>query len=121
MTRPQFRVDRQLLDHNRTVLTVVGELDVASARDFKEILFEVIATRPDAVIVDMARTTFVDSSGLAALLAGVKRLRPREGCLVLATANPSIAHSLQIIGLSDVLPIYPTREAALAGLNERDS
>ena len=121
MTQPQFRVDRELLDHNRTVLTVVGELDVASARDFKETLFEVIATAPDAVIVDMARTTFVDSSGLAALLTGVKRLRPREGCLVLATANPSIAHSLQIIGLSDVLPIYPTREAAIAALNERDS
>src|SRR4051812_2677646 len=38
MTRPRFRVDRQLLDHDRTVLTVVGELDVATAREFKEIL-----------------------------------------------------------------------------------
>jgi anti-sigma B factor antagonist len=121
MTKARFRIDRQLLDHNRTVLSVVGELDVASAREFKEILLDVIATGPDAVIVDLASTTFIDSSGLAVLLTGVKRLRPREGCLVLATANPAIAHSLQIIGLSDVLPIYPTREAALAALAARDS
>jgi anti-sigma B factor antagonist len=117
----EFRVDLELIAQNRALLTVTGELDVASARSFKQTLLEVIADGTDGVVVDLARTTFVDSSGVAALLTGVKRLRPRERRLVLVTTNPSIAHALEIIGLSEVLPIYASREAGLSALDERDS
>jgi len=114
---PEFRVQRDALAQNRTVLTVTGELDVASARGFKEVLLDVVDGGTDGVVVDLADTTFIDSSGLAVLLTAVKRLRPRTGRLVLVTTNPSIGHSLEIIGLSDVLPIYPSRDAAVSALD----
>jgi anti-sigma B factor antagonist len=113
----EFRVDLEPLARNRALLSVHGDLDVATARSFKQALLEVIEDGTDGVVVDLAGTTFIDSSGLAVLLTGVKRLRPRERRLVLVTTNPSIAHSLEIIGLIDVLPIYTSRDAAVTGLD----
>ena len=57
---PEFRVERDALAQNRTVLTVTGELDVASARGFKEVLLDVVDGGTDGVVVDLAETTFID-------------------------------------------------------------
>src|SRR4051812_49778493 len=52
-----------------------GELDLAHAYAFDEELRTVEATRPSTVVIDLRRLTFLDSCGLARLLAARPRAR----------------------------------------------
>lgn len=84
------------------VVRLVGELDVATAPDVAEFVqLEVSAVQPQHLVVDVAEVGFVDSSGLAALLA-VRRGVP-DGVLVVRRASPQLRRLLAITGVGDVL------------------
>ena len=59
-----------------TVVTVTGDLDLRSQAQTIEALVGAVGSA-DAVLVDLCPCPFVDSSGLAALLAGVREAKAR--------------------------------------------
>ena len=58
-----------------TVVAPSGELDLASAPAVRDALAGALADGAGAVVVDLSRVTFLDSTGLAALLNAARRLR----------------------------------------------
>ena len=64
----EFTVTRSESDHGATTVTVAGEVDLATAPKLRSAL---LATGGD-VTVDLAQVSFMDSSGLAALVAACK-------------------------------------------------
>jgi anti-anti-sigma factor len=66
-----------------STLALSGELDLASTRVFDERLVEVEATRPAKVVVDLGAVSFMDSTGLQALLRARERARGNSYRLVL--------------------------------------
>lgn len=92
-----FRVTREELA-DRIVVRVVGELDMATALELRS------ALRPDSgrpIVVDLAETTFMDSSGLNALVAAW------HGGTVVALRDPSpiVLRAIEISGLGEILTI----------------
>jgi len=63
----EFAVDEDRQD-GRSVVTVSGEVDVATAPSLRECLDRVVARDDDAVVVDMLGVTFIDSTGLGVLI-----------------------------------------------------
>jgi anti-sigma B factor antagonist len=55
-------------DHVRTVLALGGELDMAGASHLDQAMTAVRADRPEEVLVDLRDLSFLDSSGIMALL-----------------------------------------------------
>jgi anti-sigma B factor antagonist len=53
-------------------LEVAGELDVVSGGELREAVDRVLGESDQPLVVDLSRVTFVDSSGLAALLAAAQ-------------------------------------------------
>lgn len=74
-----------------------GELDLASARELKEVLF-VDAARKNEVLLDLSELTFMDSSGLSAILDHA-RTRNGDGPVVLVDPTPPVARLLELMSI----------------------
>jgi anti-sigma B factor antagonist len=98
-----------------TVVSVVGELDVATAPDLRLRLDDAIdRALQNAVVVDLLAVTFIDSTALGVLISGLKRSQGAGGELRIVVAEPRILKIFEITGLNDVLSIFPTIEEATA-------
>ena len=88
-----------------TVVTVRGEVDVYTAPHLRERLYEVIATGPSRVVLDLAPMTFIDSTGLGVIVGTLKRLREGGGDLALRAPSRSTRKVLEITGLTRIVDI----------------
>jgi anti-sigma B factor antagonist len=111
-----FDIRTEQLSGDTYVISLVGEVDLYTAPEFKQQLLEVIGQGAKEVVVDFTDTTFIDSTTLGVLVGGVKRLRSNEGQLSLVCSDRNITKIFEITGLDKVFTIYPTRDDALAGI-----
>lgn len=97
------------------VIAPEGELDIAGVGDFRAALSDVPSDPAHGVVVDLSSVSFIDSSGLGALVDLHNRLRRRNRQLaVVAPDGTAAAVLLNLAGLQGRMPIYSDREAALA-------
>jgi anti-sigma B factor antagonist len=90
-----------------------GEIDIARVAEFRAALSR--AESAPAVVVDLSCVSFIDSSGLGALVDLHNRLRrDRRQLAVVAPAGTAAALLLNLAGLQSRMAIFQTREAALA-------
>jgi anti-sigma B factor antagonist len=95
-----------------SVLRVAGEVDVATVPALRAALENAVRQeRP--VIVDMSRIGYIDSTGLAELLAVHRHAANRGQHFVLATPSRLLAKLLKLTHLSDTIPTYPSVDAAV--------
>lgn len=106
------------LDTDRAVVEVSGDLDFGTAPRLREVLLDLHQTGRDLVVVEMSTMGFMDSSGLGALLSGVKRAAAAGGVLVLARAPERVLRVLRVTGVVRVLPVFATLDEAFAHLDE---
>ena len=93
------------------VVTVRGEIDVASAPRLREAL-SVAGAGTDLCIVDLSAVTFVDSTALGVLIEAAQACRSAGRDLRLVVTDPHIAKVFAITGLDDVFSIYADGAAA---------
>jgi anti-sigma B factor antagonist len=98
--------------HN--VIEVIGRLDAETCEGLKRAFIDLAARGVRHATVDMAAVTFLDSSGLSALVAGLKTMRQVGGDLNLAAVRPQARTALRLTLLDTVLHVHDTREAAVS-------
>jgi anti-sigma B factor antagonist len=97
------------------VLTVHGEVDVMTTPRVRAHLVALLSDGRPQVIVDLEGVSFLDSSGLGALVAALKLARSRGGELrLVCNEQRSVRKVLEVTGLDRVLQRYDTLAAALA-------
>ena len=82
------------------VVRLVGEVDMATSPAVKNTLAELVEGGHLAVVVDLSEVTFMDSSGLHALVDAQRRLSESGGKVVLRKPGPAVDRLLQITGMS---------------------
>lgn len=92
-----------------------GRLEARNAFACKSFLRERIAAGATRVVVDLAAVTFIDSSGLGALVAAMKALQP-SGTFALAAPGPAVKAMLELTRTASVFTIFDTAEAAVRSL-----
>ena len=97
------------------VVRLNGRLDLLSAPDVKGRLGQVVAQGDRRIVVDLNDVSFVDSSGLGALIGGLKAARQAGGDLRIARPAQQAQTILELTTLNRVLRPYATVEEALAG------
>jgi anti-sigma B factor antagonist len=100
-------------DAEVAVLELEGELDISTLPSLQARLLEVVA-RNRCVVLDCMGLTFIDSSGMRLLLSALREVG-RDGCLVLACANPTVLRLFAVTGMDRTFDIRPSRDEALAG------
>jgi anti-sigma B factor antagonist len=114
----EFALTEEPLGEQRHVVAVRGEIDLFTAPELKKTLADAIENGATRVVVDLSETTFLDSTALGVLIGAVKRLRQRDGQLVIVNTDPNIQKTFEITGLDQIFTIADTRDAAIAALDE---
>jgi anti-sigma B factor antagonist len=97
-------VSEHHLEDGTIVLELRGELDVAVNDALRDVLLDTILTRrPPCVIVSMQHVTFVDSTGMGALLAGYNAARSAGVRYVVQNVAPFIEKQLRTTRIYDQL------------------
>ena len=90
-----------------------GRVDADTGPQLKITLRDLAAEGVRLIVVDLAEVDFMDSSGLSALVSGLRALRERDGSLHLCRPQPQPLTALRLTMLDRVFPIFATPEEAL--------
>jgi anti-sigma B factor antagonist len=98
------------------VVPVRGEVTFSNVAEFDRKLDRAFAEGARNLVIDLSEVTFIDSSGLSALLTASTRARERGGAVALVLARGEPPSIFRFRGVERLLFLYPSREAALAAL-----
>jgi anti-sigma B factor antagonist len=97
------------------VLTPEGKFNLVAAPPLKARIDDLVAAGKAHVVVDLHAVDFIDSSGLGALIGGLKAARQQDGDLRIAAAGAQVRAVLKLTNLDRILTPYATVEEALHG------
>ena len=102
-------------ENHTAVVALNGRFDLLSAVAVKQRLVDVVGAGYYRLVVDLQDVGFIDSSGLGALISGLKAARVAGGDLRLARPDKQVRYILEVSTLDRVLRPHATVEEALTG------
>lgn len=110
-----MEIEKSDIAAGAAVLRLEGRLNMVAAPRLKSAIDEAVDGGQSRVVVDLGSVTFMDSSGLGALIAGLKKARQASGDLRIAGVNRQVATVLELTNLDRVLRPHPSVQAATDG------
>lgn len=95
------------------VLAPEGKFNLVAAPPLKARIDDLVAEGKARLVVDLRAVDFIDSSGLGALIGGLKSARQQGGDLRIAAAGDQVRAVLKLTNLDRILSPYATVEEAL--------
>jgi anti-anti-sigma factor len=97
-------VRQQLLDDGTAVIELRGELDMAINDALRVLLVETVTkATPTRIVIDMLHVSFVDSTGIGALVAGFNAANEAGVEYTVRSMAPFVERQLRVAGLYDQL------------------
>ena len=103
-----------------TVLSVAGELDVATAPALLEEALRLLGRGDDRIVLDLAAVPFLDSSGINAIV-GILRSTRHRGHVAIAGPCRAVQRVFDLTSLDRLLPIAPSVPVAVDLLDRPSS
>ncbi len=98
-----------------TIFDLSGDIDFASSPKVRDsVLREIRESRTPRVVVNLSQVRYMDSSGVASLIEGLKASRDLGSRFILVGLSTSTRDVLQLSRLIKVFEVYDTEEQALA-------
>jgi anti-sigma B factor antagonist len=106
-------------DHSSaTVVVVAGDVDLGTAPQFEDELARAVEHHlGTGLIIDLTEVTFIDSTGLNALVRAFERQRLSGSSFGLVTDDSRVGMMLEVTRLDRVLKRYRTRDEALEAVS----
>jgi anti-sigma B factor antagonist len=111
----QFTIDPS--GNGATIVRPHGRLNMVTAASLKEVVVSQIAAGATQFVVDLADVEFMDSSGLGALVSGLKSARQAGGDLRIASATAQVHMVLKLTNLDRVLTLHDSVDEALTAID----
>ena len=108
---PATPVARQ---HLPIVLPLEGDIDLHVSPAVTESLNAMIKKKPERLVIDLSRATYIDSAGLAALILAMQEVEAYGGSFFLAGLQETLRSIFETSRLDGIFPIFPDVDAALA-------
>ncbi len=98
-----------------TIFDISGDIDLASSPELrKALLRELRELKMPRVVLNLGAVRYMDSSGVASLVEGLKASRDVGSRLILFGLNRSIREVLQLSKLLKIFEIYENEEQSVA-------
>jgi anti-anti-sigma factor len=98
------------------IAAIEGRLDAVSAPEFTERMSQLIDAGSDKIIVNFAELNYISSAGLRSILATAKKLKAKDGTILLTTLQGTVKEVFEISGFESIFQIFNSVEDALAEL-----
>jgi stage II sporulation protein AA (anti-sigma F factor antagonist) len=98
------------------LLKIHGTLDFSTAESFQTRLNETSAKDFKNIVVTLRKLSFIDSSGLTALLVGTRKIKALGGQFLIASIPETVAYTFEITSMADILDIYATEADAIRAI-----
>lgn len=96
-----------------TVVSLTGEIDMHSSPVLREKLFVLIKDRPQRLIVNFRDVSYIDSSGIATFVEGLKHMKTYNGRLQFSEIPQGILEIFSFSRLDKVFEIYASMDDAV--------
>ena len=93
------------------LVRVSGEVDLSWSQQVRKTILEALG-KAKAVGVELSNVSYMDSSGIAALVEGFQNARGKGQKFALVAASPPVRSVLKLARLDKVFPMVDTVEAA---------
>ncbi len=103
---------QEKLDHGISILLLEGEIDLHYAPVLRSLLQGKVRVQCPTLILELAQVSFIDSSGLAAIIEYFRDASEYGGVLCLVGMNQSLRTIFEIVRLDQVIPIFATTAEA---------
>ena len=108
---PATPVPRQ---HHPNVLPLEGDIDLHVSPLVRESLNAMIKKKPERIVIDLSRVTYIDSAGMAALILAMQEVEAYGGKFFLSGLQETIRSIFETSRLDGIFRIFPDVDAALA-------
>ena len=116
-----FKMDTRTLEQSLPIIELEGEVDVYTAPQLKQQMISILEGGAKMMVVNLTKVDYLDSTALGVLIGGLKRMRERDGNLVLICPSPRIRRVFEITGLDKIFDIYNSENDAQAALGEENT
>jgi anti-sigma B factor antagonist len=96
------------------VLPLEGDIDLHVSPAVTESLNAVIKKKPERIVIDLSRATYIDSAGMAALILAMQEVEAYGGKFFLAGLQETLRSIFETSRLERIFQIFPDVDAALA-------
>lgn len=96
------------------VISLRGRLDAVTSPVLEKNLGEFMDGGERFLVLDLTDLDYTSSAGLRTILAATKRLREKQGRLLLASLKNVVREVFEISGFSSIIPIYESVDAAVS-------
>ena len=107
---PATPVPRQ---HRPNVLPLKGDIDLHVSPAVTESLNVMIKKKPERIVIDLSRATYIDSAGVAALILAMQEVEAYGGKFFLSGLQETIRLIFETSRLDRIFRIFPDVNAAL--------
>ncbi len=95
-----------------SIISVQGEINADNVTQLKKVMSDLAVANKVKVVLDMEKMNYIDSSGLAALIAASHEFRKRKGDLRLAAMNNTVHEVFDVTFLNQHFKIFPAADNA---------
>ncbi len=107
----------QSRSYNRvTVLEIDGRVDTSTVSNLRNHLHETVHACQPYLVIDLTNVSFMDSSGLAVLIQGLRQCRESGGDLCLCNPQQPVRMVLELTRLDKAIEIFPGAAEAIEAL-----
>jgi anti-sigma B factor antagonist len=99
------------------VFQPVGILDGTKAPELRNSIELALRNDANIVLIDLAETTFIDSSGLGALVNVLKLVRAQNGRFCLCSPNPQVRMVFELSSMDQAFEVFADRDAFEAAIH----
>lgn len=103
------------------VKSLEKNLEAVNSRDFKTKLVESINEGHHAIVINLSKVEFIDSSGLGSLISILKLLASQKGSLAFCEIQEPVKRIFTLTRLNQVFSLFPTEEEAINNLKSNSS
>lgn len=96
-----------------SILDINGEIDLYNAPEIKEIINSLIAEQKTNVIINLEKVSYIDSSGIGALISSLSNLKKYQGGLKIINVFASVRKVFELTKLTSFFEIYDSEDEAI--------